>query len=256
MDIKAYPKISVVTVNYNKGNLIEETICSVVNQKYPNLEYIIIDGGSTDNSLKIIEKYKNHFSYFVTEPDKGATDALIKGFKKATGEILAWLNSDDTYMPYTLTFVAEQYLKHKFDFLYGDCLITDVNNNPIKRAKSYYTNYKAQALGIVPLYQPSCFWSSTIFQKIGGLNPSFFVTMDGELFYRILKYSKKTIRVNKVLSTFRIHQNQSNVWAPPGRYQLERRIISEFEPITFLESFYYKFFFKTIVVLYRCFGIK
>jgi len=144
--MEKFPKISVVTVNYNKGNFIEETILSVINQNYPNLEYIIIDGASTDNSIEIIKKYEKHLAYFISEPDSGMTEALIKGFNKATGEILAWLNSDDTYLPGTLEFVGKHYLKTHFDFLYGDCIITNINNNPIKYGKSFYTTYKAQAL--------------------------------------------------------------------------------------------------------------
>ncbi len=232
-----YPKISVVTVNYNKGNFIEDTILSVINQHYPNLEYIIIDGASTDNSVEIIKKYEPYLAYFISEPDKGMTDALIKGFNKATGEILAWINSDDTYLPASLHYVAEQYRKHKFDFIYADCILTDINNKPFKRAKSHYTNYKAQAWGIVPIYQPSCFWSRKIFDTVGGLNPDFHVTMDGDLFYRILKNSNKTIRSNKVLSTFRIHPNQSCSWAPQGRYQQERKILFEREKLPRYYSF-------------------
>ncbi len=250
-----YPKISVVTVNYNKGNFIEETILSVINQHYPNLEYIIIDGASTDNSVEIIKKYEKHLAYFISEPDKGMTDALIKGFSKATGEILAWLNSDDTYLPETFKYVATQYKKNKFDFLYADCHITDIDNKLINRAKSYYTNYKYQAWGIVPVYQPSCFWSKEIFDKIGGLNPDFHVTMDGDLFYRILKYCKNPVRKNRALSTFRIHPGQSGSWAPQGRYQQERQLLFEREKVNIHFFKLYSIFLKAKSFLFRLFNI-
>lgn len=97
-----YPKISIVTPNYNYGHLLEETILSVLNQNYPNLEYIIIDGGSTDNSLEVIKKYESRLAYWTSEKDEGIYDALNKGFKLCTGEIMAYLNSDDIYLPWAL----------------------------------------------------------------------------------------------------------------------------------------------------------
>ena len=95
-------KISVVTVCYNMAQYIEATIKSVLSQGYPNLEYIIIDGGSTDGTQQIIEKYQDQLAYYVSEPDNGMYDAINKGFLKATGDIIAWINADDIYMPWTL----------------------------------------------------------------------------------------------------------------------------------------------------------
>ena len=99
---KKYPKITVVTPNYNQGAYIEETINSVLNQNYPNLEYIIMDGGSTDGSLEIIKKYENELTYWVSEKDAGMYDALNKGFSKSSGDIMCWINSDDLLMPNAL----------------------------------------------------------------------------------------------------------------------------------------------------------
>ena len=93
-----YPKISIVTPNYNGVKYLEQTIVSVLNQNYPNLEYIIIDGGSTDGSVEIIKKYESKLSYWVSEPDMGLYHAIQKGFEKSTGEIMAWINSDDMYV--------------------------------------------------------------------------------------------------------------------------------------------------------------
>ncbi|MFZ4612746.1 MAG: glycosyltransferase family 2 protein, partial [Bacteroidia bacterium] len=102
------PKISIITPSYNQGQYIEETILSVINQDYPNIEYIVMDGGSNDQTVEIIKKYESKITYWVSEKDKGQADAINKGFARATGDILCWLNSDDYFFDGTLKFVAEK----------------------------------------------------------------------------------------------------------------------------------------------------
>jgi glycosyltransferase involved in cell wall biosynthesis len=101
------PKISIITPSYNQGHFIEETITSVLDQGYPNLEYIIMDGGSKDNTVEVIKKYEKHITYWVSERDKGQSDAINKGFARATGDVINWLNSDDYYAKGTLQKVGE-----------------------------------------------------------------------------------------------------------------------------------------------------
>jgi len=124
------PKISIVTPSFNQGQYIEETILSIVNQNYPNLEYIIIDGGSTDNTVEIIKKYEKHLAYWVSEKDKGQSEAINKGFRKATGDIVCWINSDDFFMPGSLLKVGERFAKdNSLDLLNGHCLLIDEHSN-------------------------------------------------------------------------------------------------------------------------------
>src|SRR5437016_7897009 len=111
--VNSYPKISVVTPSYNQGSYLEKTILSVLNQEYPNIEYIVIDGGSTDNSLDIIKKYEKHLKYWVSEPDRGQSNAINKGFSHATGDLLTWLSSDDYYMPGALWALATMAMAHR-----------------------------------------------------------------------------------------------------------------------------------------------
>ena len=124
-----YPKISIITPSYNQGQFLEETICSVLDQGYPSLEYIVIDGGSTDNSGEIIQKYAPHLAYWVSEKDSGQVEAIQKGFDRATGDVVAWLNSDDVYMPGTLDKIGAAFHDMDTAFVYGNCELTDSRGN-------------------------------------------------------------------------------------------------------------------------------
>ena len=127
------PKISIITPSYNQSNFLEETILSVINQNYKNIEYIIIDGQSTDNSVKIIKKYEKHLTFWVSEKDDGQSDAIHKGFRKATGDILCWLNSDDFFVQGALNNVARHFEKNsKSDILIGDGMYANKKGEIIK----------------------------------------------------------------------------------------------------------------------------
>lgn len=128
------PRISVITPSYNQGAYIEETILSVLEQDYPNLEYIIIDGGSTDDSVDIIRKYEDRLAYWVSEPDAGQSEAINKGLQHSTGEIWAWMNSDDIYLPGALKTAVAWLMDHpQYGIVYGDCIWIDGQGREIDR---------------------------------------------------------------------------------------------------------------------------
>ncbi len=194
-DVKNYPKISIVTVNYNNGEFLEATIKSVIEQGYPNLEYILIDGGSTDNSLEIIERYAEHFTYWVSEPDDGQYQAIQKGFEKTTGEIMAWLNSDDKYLPRSLFKVAEIFDQYKeINWLMGlareytedGALVGQITLPWCRWSKHRYLTNDFQFI-----QQESSFWKRELWEKAGGtLDFDYDLAGDMELWARFFRHEK------------------------------------------------------------------
>ena len=195
-DGRPWPKISIVTPSYNQGQFIEETIRSVLLQGYPNLEYIIIDGGSTDDSVEIIKKYEPWLKYWVSEPDKGQSHAINKGWKMATGEIFAYLNSDDTYLPGAII-AAESFLTEHPDIsmIYGNCNFVDEEGKVICTYNGKEFDVKEMLFAnIIP--QQTVFFRDYVLDKIGYLDESLHMTMDMDMWIRIgLKLKLKYIAV-------------------------------------------------------------
>lgn len=208
--MKDLPKISIVTPSYNQGRFLERTILSVLNQNYPNLEYIIIDGGSTDGSVEIIKKYEKYLTYWVSEKDKGQADAIRKGFEKATGEILAWLNSDDIYLPGTLDKVAKVFNEHRrVDVVYGNMYLIGDDDRVIGERKLVPYLPKISKYGILyggfGLYQPATFWRRALYHKVGGMNSAFLHCMDNDLFMKFARTDAKFKFIGEFLAGFRVH---------------------------------------------------
>lgn len=199
-------RISVITPSFNQGQFLEETLLSVINQKYSNLEYIVIDGGSTDNSVEIIKKYEQHLANWVSEKDSGQSEAINKGFKRSTGDIVCWINSDDILMPDSLNKVAKYFSENRnVDFLNGYTLVIDENSNIlynyfILKQKNWYAKK-----GIYYMSQPSMFWRKSVFDKIGYLKEDFHAMMDKEFLIRILENNLKVGHMGKILAAFRVH---------------------------------------------------
>jgi len=212
-----WPKLSIVTPSYNQGEYIEETIRSVIMQGYPNLEYIIIDGGSTDNSVDIIKKYESQLKYWISEPDNGQTHAINKGLARATGYIIAYINSDDLYMPYTFKTIAElmntfnlQWLTGWQTRLLGENVISPKRNG----IKIFSNDLFAKGYHIGSLFgwnqQCSTFWTSQLLKKAGGVfDEKFEHAMDIDMWIRFSKYSELTA-VEATLAMMRLHPDQKS----------------------------------------------
>jgi glycosyltransferase involved in cell wall biosynthesis len=199
------PRISVVTPSYNQGEFIEETIRSVLDQGYPNLEYIIIDGGSKDESVDIIRRYEKHLAYWVSEKDKGAADAIAKGFARATGDIFAYLNSDDLYLPGSLETIADVMRDPAIGVAFGNMYWMDAGGTTIGERRQTRFTRMGYLFGGSDLMQPATFWRKDLYFKCGGIDPSYRFTFDTDLFFRFALAGARFQRVNKFLASFRIH---------------------------------------------------
>ena len=206
-------KISVITPSFNQAKYLEATIQSVLSQKGVELEYIIIDGGSTDGSLDIINRYSRQLAYWVSEPDQGQTDAINKGFARATGDILAWLNSDDTYKPGALA-EAVAYLAENpaVGLVYGDCDYIDREGRVIGRFPAAQTDYRKLRQGYVHIPQQAAFFRGELWRQVGPLDPSFYFAMDYDLWVRLAK-TKPVKYLPRVWANFRLHSDAKTISA-------------------------------------------
>jgi len=208
-----FPKISLITPSFNQGSFIEETILSVLNQNYPNLEYIIIDGGSDDNTLEIIKKYESRLTYWISEKDEGQSDAINKGFKKCSGEIVSWLNSDDLLAKHALHEISNAFVKYNAQIIVGKSshwdgttnLLTPHVNNPetFKDLLSYNNG--------ICLPQPSVFYRRVLLIKADYLSITLNFTMDLDLWLRfglIEGINNRIIYIPHLVSLMRTHKDQ------------------------------------------------
>jgi glycosyltransferase involved in cell wall biosynthesis len=206
-------RVSIVTPSFNQAKYLEATIRSVLSQDYSPIEYIIIDGGSQDGSVDIIRKYADRFAAWVSEPDKGQTDALNKGFSMATGDVLAWLNSDDTYEPGAVR-EAVEILKARpeLGMVYGDAHYIDGHGKVRGKFPARQTDYLRLRQGYVHIPQQSAFFRKSLWQQAGLLDPSFYFAMDYDLWVRIAKRAP-ILYVSHMWANFRIHSDAKTVAA-------------------------------------------
>ena len=206
-------KISIITPSFNQAEFLEETICSVLGQTYSNIEYLVIDGASTDGSVDLIKSYQQKISGWVSEPDRGQTDAINKGFSMATGEIIAWLNSDDTLMPEAVEQAAAYLDEHPaVGLVYGDANYIDKHSRVIGRFPAAQTSLAQLQRGYVHIPQQAAFIRKTLWDAVGPLDPDFYFAMDYDLWVRLA--TKSEIKyLPKLWGNFRLHADAKTVSA-------------------------------------------
>ena len=205
MDENALPKVSIVTPSFNQAPFLEQTLRSVLGQDYPNLEYIVIDGGSTDGSLEIIQKYADRLAYWQSQPDQGQTDAINQGFARASGEILAWLNSDDLLLPGAVSVAVRALHEHpEAAMVYGDALLINAEGKTIGKFPAAQTDYRKLRRGYVHIPQQASFFRADLWRQVAPLDVSFYFAMDYDLWVRLAALAP-LVYVPQLWAAFRLH---------------------------------------------------
>lgn len=217
------PRITIITPSFNQGEFLEKTIQSVLEQHYPNLEYFVIDGGSQDNSVEIIRRYESHLAGWISESDRGQVNAINKGLAAATGDVIAFLNSDDVYLPGTLRRVTERMADGRTRWLVGDYLTIDAEGRQQDcihpRKPESFTRYLMHTSGFIP--QPSSFWSAELIAQHGWFDPSLHYCFDYEFNCRLLAAGEEPSIISGALAAFRLHP-ASKGCSQPLKFGLER----------------------------------
>ena len=236
-----WPLVSVVTPSYNQGTYIEEAIRSLLLQGYPNLEYVVIDGGSSDATVDILRKYSPWITHWVSEPDRGQAHALNKGFANSRGDILAWLNSDDTYEPSAIAAVFELFFENpETDVVYGNARIIDERSATVTELRS--VPFDAQAFFYETVHitaQSAVFWRADIFRRVGLLDESLRYAMDRDLLVRFITNGARCRFLRRILGTYRCH-TASKTFGTSAKSREELRSLEPFATLTDRPGYEYR----------------
>jgi glycosyltransferase involved in cell wall biosynthesis len=202
-------RISIITPSFNQANFLEQTIQSIISQRYDNLQYIIIDGGSTDGSVDIIKKYEQYLDHWISEPDGGQSNAINKGLKRCNGDVVNWINSDDLLAQGSLSYVASVFEGRNIDILGGSYVL--FRNGDIDSGQTISYNplgTLSNSIANVLMHQPSTFFRTKTILDLGMLNSSLKYIMDQDLWIRyLMKYGHEKITISeRILAYFRLHE--------------------------------------------------
>ncbi|PCJ63257.1 MAG: hypothetical protein COA79_00180 [Planctomycetota bacterium] len=228
------PKISIITPSFNQAEFLEQTIQSVLDQNYPNLEYIIIDGGSTDNSVEIIKKYENSLTFWCSEKDSGQSNAINKGFSRATGEIVAWMNSDDFYHPNVFQHIAELWVnaEEKPGLIFGDGTRSNKEGNNLENfwPRKPFFDLNALIYGIDYILQPTTFMNREYLLEVGLLDEDLHYCMDYDLWIKLgSKY--QVLTTEKVIANSREYESTKTNTGGFNRIEEMRKMIKRYQPL-------------------------
>jgi len=244
------PRISVVMPSYNQCQYVERSILSVLNQNYPNLDFIIIDGGSTDGTVDVIRKYSQHLSYWISEPDNGQSDALNKGFARATGDIFAWLNSDDIYTPRAFERVTAALAAFPAKkIVHGDYLFIDSDDRTTGYQYAFDFNLNQFKYEGYHIWAQSMFWRREVHKRFGGFDIRLHKTMDYQMIleFGINERADTFLRIPVALGCFRRHADQKTQFFTDADLKEHRLIANRYSfedkygPMGSIKRFLYRF---------------
>ena len=249
-----FPLISIITPSFNQGQYIRDTIESVLHQNYPNLEYIIIDGGSTDNTLSVLKEYEEHLTW-ISEPDNGQTDAINKGIRMAHGDIIAYLNSDDTYEPDALSKVVQLFSQNDdISIIYGDFNYVNTKGNLVSHRYAIDFDSGIFRYDHCFICQPSSFWRRSVVDKVGLFQEDLHYYMDYDFYLRSENAGFQFHHIHQTLANLRLHSECKTVSGSVDardNMQIERRrVIKPYQLDTGLPLLT-KVLHKTLKYMYR-----
>jgi glycosyltransferase involved in cell wall biosynthesis len=229
LDGRHWPRITIVTPSYNQGGFLEETIRSVLLQGYPNLEYVVMDGGSSDGSVDIVRRYERHIGYWKSEKDDGQSDALSKGFSMAQGAILGWINSDDMLAPGALQKVAEAWVTDRPTLVAGT--VEDFvdghfgeEHSVVRQRHISFANLLSPWMPNITCHQPGILFSEEVYRAVGGIARHWFMKMDYDLFLRMLKQDDRVSPLSETIAYFRLHANAKTAISSPREMEEHRQV--------------------------------
>ncbi|MDB5321972.1 MAG: glycosyltransferase involved in cell wall bioproteinis [Phycisphaerales bacterium] len=224
------PKLSIVTPSFNQAPYLEQTLRSVLSQRDQIHEYFVYDGGSTDGSTDIIKKYASQIDYWISEKDKGQSDAIARGFARATGDYLAWINSDDVYLPAALARIRAALDAHPdWDAVSANHARIDAQSRLCSLHRVTAESRAAALRGVFHPHQPTVFFRRTLYEKVGGLNSDLHLVFDTELFYRILDAGAHWGHLPQYLAAFRQHPQSKGI-GTPDKYAGEYAFLNDRYP--------------------------